>query len=110
MAAQPDTTASPLDRHAAPVTDHNTPAGRKDGRATAALIVGIIGILIALLIPLVGLVLGIVATVLGAVSKRDIAARGYVNAGTARAGMILGIIAIVVAVASWIIAAAILAS
>jgi len=110
VAAQPDTTASPLDRHAAPVTDHNTSAGRKDGRATAALIVGMIGILIGLFIPLIGLILGIIATVLGAVAKRDIAARGYANGGMARAGFIVSIVAIVVSVASWIIAAAIIAS
>jgi hypothetical protein len=110
VAAQPDTTASPIDRHAAPVTDHDTAAGRKDGRATAALILGIVGIAIGVFIPIVGLILGIVGTVLGAVSKRDIAARGYVNGGMARAGFIVSIVAIVISVASWIIAAAIIAS
>src|SRR3954453_11471346 len=114
MAAQPDTTertattASPIDRHAAPVTDHDTPKGRHDGRGTAAMIVGIIGILIGLFIPIIGIVLGVIATVLGAVAKRDIAAGRRLGGGHAKAGVILGIVAIAVSIISWIAAAAII--
>jgi hypothetical protein len=39
-AAQPETTASPIDEHVAPVVDQRTPQGRtRDGRAIAALVI-----------------------------------------------------------------------
>ena len=107
MAAQPDapardTTASPLDRHASPVSDRPAAAGKtRHGRATAALIVSILGILLTI-IPLIGLILGIVGTVLAATARNDIRRRGMVGDGQAKAALICGIIAITLSVAWWV--------
>jgi Domain of unknown function (DUF4190) len=99
MAAQPEaplreepTTASPLDEHAAPVSDRPAGAGKtRHGRATAALIVSIL----AILFWPIGLILGIVGTVLAATARSDIRRRGMVGDGQAKAALICGIIAIV---------------
>ena len=115
MAAQPEapereTTASPLDRHAAPVSDRPAGAGKtRHGRATAALIVSILGILL-IIIPIVGLILGIVGTVLAATARSDINRRGMVGGGKAKAALICGIIAIVGSLAWWIAQVAIITS
>jgi hypothetical protein len=103
MAAQPETpvreeptTASPLDEHAAPVADRPADAGKtRHGRATAALIVSILGIVFALLFWPIGLILGIVGTVLAATARSDIRRRGMVGDGQAKAALICGIVAIV---------------
>jgi hypothetical protein len=102
MAAQPEaplretpTTASPLDEHAAPVADRPAAAGKtRHGRATAALIVSIIGIVFAILFWPIGLILGIIGTVLAATARSDIKRRGMVGDGQAKAALICGIIAI----------------
>ena len=116
MAAHPETpereatTASPLDRHASPVSDRPTGAGKtRHGRATAALIVSIIGIFFCL-IPIVGLILGIIGTVLAATARSDIHRRGMVGAGQAKAALICGIIAISLSVVMWVVNAAIFVS
>src|SRR3954447_7233133 len=109
MAAHPEapeqtqTTASPLDGH---VTDNAAPAGRHDGRATASLVVSIVGVVAGIFIPIIGLILGIVGTVLGAIAKRDSARGGRTGLGQAKAGFIVGIIAIAIAILSWIAAVA----
>jgi hypothetical protein len=106
MAAHPETTASPIDRHASPVSDRATATGRtRHGRATAALIVSILGILFALFFALLGLILGIVGTVLAATARSDIRRRGMVGAGQAKAALICGIVAIVLSVASIVVGA-----
>ena len=102
MAARPEaplretqTTASPLDQHAAPVTDRPTAAGKtRHGRATAALIVSILGIVFAILFWPIGLILGIIGTILAATARSDIKRRGMVGDGQAKAALICGIIAI----------------
>jgi 4-hydroxybenzoate polyprenyltransferase len=113
MAAHPEapereaTTASPLDRHAPPVADRPAAAGQtRHGRATAALIVSVIGIIFAVFFWPIGLILGIIGTVLGATARNDIRRRGMVGEGQAKAGLICGIVAIVIAVA-WIVFVAI---
>src|SRR3954454_14346254 len=101
MAAQPEaplreteTTGSPLDRHAAPVADRPAAGRTRHGRATAALIVSIIGIVFAILFWPIGLILGIIGTVLAATARSDIKRRGMVGDGQAKAALICGIIAI----------------
>lgn len=114
MAAQPEapettTTASPLDRHASPVSDRPSTGGKtRHGRATAALIVSILGILFAAFIALIGLILSIIGTVLAATARSDIERRGMVGGGQAKAALICGIIGIVLNIASMAVAAAIL--
>jgi hypothetical protein len=105
MAAHPespertDTTASPIDQHAAPVADHATAGGgRHDGRATAAMIISIISIPLALLAPILGLPPAIVGLVLGIVVMKDIAKTGKRGYGQAKAGFICGIIGVAVAI------------
>jgi hypothetical protein len=100
------TTASPIDRHASPVSDHATAGGKtRHGRATAALIVSILGILFAILFSLLGLILGIIGTVLAATARNDIRRRGMAGAGQAKAALICGIIAIGLSVAMIVLAA-----
>ena len=53
-----------------------------------------------MLIPIVGLILGIVATVLGAVAKRDIAARRPRDGGTVSARSVSSAIVFIAVVAS----------
>ena len=116
MAATPethersDTTASPLDRHASPVADHTTPSGRKDGRATAGMIISIIAIPLALLSPIIGVIVAVVGLVLGAVAKGDIRRTGKTNYSQAKWAVILGVIAIAIAVINFIVGVAIFAS
>jgi hypothetical protein len=96
--------ASPLDRHASPVAG----TSRRPGRAIAAMIIGIIAVL-CILIPIAGVILGIVALALGSSARSEIGAGGGGYA-QAKAGFILGIIAIAGSVALWVISAIILSS
>lgn len=108
MSAEPATTtpasASPIDTHASPVSG----TARRPGRAIAAMIVGIIAVL-AILIPIAGIVLGIIAVVLGSSARSDIGAGGNGYA-QAKAGLILGIVAIAGSIVMWIVSVAILTS
>jgi uncharacterized protein DUF4190 len=94
MAASPTTdsaertTAPPIDRHAAPVADRR----RHSGRATAALILGILGLPLVVLFWPVGLILAILAVVFGAIARTDARRTGPTNLGQAKAGLILGIV------------------
>jgi hypothetical protein len=85
--------------YAAPTT---TPArtGDRSGRALASLIVGIVSIPGALF-AILGLVLGIVAIVLGATARSDMSRRGQ-----ATAGIVLGAIGAVLALANMVAGAA----
>lgn len=100
MATSPQTSAaSPIDRHAAPTTDTKS----NSGKATAALILGIIGLLLVI-IPIAGVILGGVATALALTAKSEIKRRGIGGLGKANAGLVLGIIAVVLSLGIWIVA------
>ena len=79
---------------APPPTGNNT-------KAVIALVVGVIGLVFAFCCSLLGLVLGVVAIVLGRISRREIAATGGAQSGDglAKAGLVLGIVDVVIAVA-----------
>ena len=72
------------------------------GKATAALVLGIVGLILAFLMPFAGLICSIVAVVVSGKARRE----GYVG-GSEKAGRILGIIGIVLS--ALIIALAIVA-
>ena len=79
-------------------------AGKKT-LGLVGLVLGIVGLLLAFLIPILGLPLGVAGLVLGILSrKREPLARGL-----ALGGIITGIIAIVVSIANWILAAVLVA-
>lgn len=65
-----------------------------NGKATASLIVGLVGLLVF------GIILGVVALVLASQAKSEIAAAPgkYNNAGSATAGQVLGIVDLVAGV------------
>src|SRR5215208_3417369 len=86
--------ASPLDTHRAPVADE--PKKRSSGKAVAALVLGIIGV---------------IAIVFGRNAKADVMADGGMSGRTqAQAGFVLGIVAVVASIINMIVAAAIIAS
>jgi choline-glycine betaine transporter len=108
MTAQPDApvrdesaTASPLDRHASPVSDR----GRSNGRAVAAMVLGIISIPTCFFWP-VSVVLGILAIVIGTMAKTDARRGGYENTGQAKAGIYCGIAGIACSILLIVIIAA----
>jgi hypothetical protein len=96
-ASEPLTTASPLDVHIPPVDDRPTPKGIRMGKATVALILGITGIVTAPFFQLVGIVLGILGVVLGATARGDAKRLGMLGRRQATAGLICGIVAILIA-------------
>ena len=76
---------------------------QKNGKATAALVLGIIS-LIGICIPIAGIICGIIAIILAVMAKKE----GSTD-GKQKAGMILGIIGIVISIIMWIGYAVILA-
>lgn len=76
---------------------------QKNGKATAALVLGIIS-LIGICIPIAGIICGIIAIILTVMAKKE----GSTD-GKQKAGMILGIIGIVISIIMWIVNAVILA-
>ncbi len=98
--------ASPLDAHQAPVAETR----ERSGKATAAMVLGIIGVLAAFLIPIVGLILGVIAIVFGRQAKTETAGGRKSGRGQAQAGFVLGIVAVVGAIINMIVTAAIIAS
>jgi thiol:disulfide interchange protein len=76
---------------------HLPPQGAS-GLATAAMVVGIVAVCLSLVLfcfPVIGGLIGVVALILGAVA---ISQGGPASAGRARAGLIMGIIAVVVSI------------
>ena len=94
------TSASPLDRHASPVAQE-----RKNGRATASLVLGILAV-IAFLIPILALVLGVIGVVLGQTTRAACRRAGHSAPWQATAGLALSCIGIGLGVALWIAAIA----
>ena len=90
--------ASPIDRHAAPTSDTST----RSGKATAALVVGVVGVL-ASIIPFLGLILGVIAVALGATSRSEVRRSGRSNGWMAVAGLGLGGLAIAVSIALFVV-------
>lgn len=76
---------------------------QKNGKAVAALVLGIVSLL-GLCIPLVGIICGIIAIILAVMAKKEDS-----TDGKQKAGMILGIIGIVISIIMWIVNAVILA-
>jgi hypothetical protein len=91
-----ETTASPLDQHAAPVADQRTADGRRSGRAVAAFVISLIAVPATFLGLLPGLILGIVGIVIGAVALSEIRRRGMRGKGFAIAALVLGTLPLVV--------------
>ena len=63
-----------------------------NGKATASLVCGIVGL------AFFGIILGIVAIVLGSMAKKEIAQTGQGGRGQATAGVVLGVVDIVLGV------------
>jgi hypothetical protein len=103
----PDTTRTPerpadgtarFDRGHAPAAPGAT-ASTTSGRATAALVLGILSIPAALL-PILGLVIGLVGLILGLTARGDISRRGLTNMSHAKWGVILSSIGLVLTIAN----------
>jgi Domain of unknown function (DUF4190) len=110
--ASPDTTTTrepQSSRATAPQAAPATTRGGSSGRATAALVLGILAIPTALF-PILGLPVGVVGLVLGLTAKSDIRRRGLTNMGHAKWGVILSCIGLVLTVLSAIAGAMIGAS
>jgi uncharacterized protein DUF4190 len=102
MAASPQTTEQPRTTRAGDGYAPPAPrAGATPGRATAALVLGIISIPAAL-IAILGLVVGIIAIVLGATARGEIHRNGRPGSGTATLGIVLGSIGTVLALANMV--------
>ena len=86
----------------APIADN----GAK-GKATGALVCGIIGVVMGFLVPIVGIILGILGMTMGNMAKKNLPEG---EKGIATAGFICGIIAVVRAVIMWILSAVIMAT
>jgi hypothetical protein len=85
------------------------PTSEKNSLGTIALVLGIIGVL-AFWVPILAIGLGIAATVVGAKAKNAVKQGLATNGGAAKAGFVLGIVAIVVGVIFWFISAALVLS
>ena len=92
----PDPTIPPMPGQPAQVVYHVTQPVMSNGLATAALVCGIVGIVLFWTV-WVGLILGVLAIVFGAVG-RSRAALGAPNKSQATAGLWLGIAAVVVSI------------
>ena len=103
---EPAPSASPVDAHAAPVSETK----ESSGKATAAMVLGILGVLVALFIPIVGIIMGIIAIVFGRQAREETASGRKSGRGKAQAGCVLGIVAVAMSVIAMIINAAIIAS
>jgi hypothetical protein len=100
MTAEPAPDVTPIDQQLPPVADR----GGRPGKATTSLVLGIVGLLVSI-VPLLGFILGITAVVKGAGARDQIRDQRLDGVGTATAGLVLGVLAMVASVA-WIIFAA----
>lgn len=81
----------------APVTTYGTPAtGIRNGAGTAALVLGIIAIVLSWTV-VGGIVLGILAVVFGIVGRGRASRGEATNRGSATAGIVTGVIGVVLA-------------
>ena len=91
-AAAPQPGAAEAPAAPIPVEVHNP-----TGKATLALVLGILGVLFSLFIPLIGVILSAIAVSSGAVGRRS------TNSGRATAGYVLGIIGVVLSILIWLL-------
>jgi uncharacterized membrane protein HdeD (DUF308 family) len=96
----PRTSASPLDRHASPVASSS-----KSRRGTASLVLGILALL-TFLIPIVAVILGVIAVVLALSSRSECRRKSRPAPWQATAGLILGSLGILAALAFFVAAVA----
>ena len=100
------TTRGPDERPAVATTTTTAPApAAAGGRATAALILGILSIPAAL-IPILGVILGVVGLILGLTARSDIRRNGGTVPGKVKAAIVLASIGIGLSVVLWILSAA----
>ncbi len=89
--------ASPLDRHASPVAESR----KRPGKATAAMVLGVIAVL-AFLIPIASWIVGGAAIALALTAKSEIRRRNMDGLGFANAGLVLGIIGVLAGTAMFV--------
>ncbi|PFG38182.1 hypothetical protein ATJ97_0654 [Georgenia soli] len=82
-----------------------SPTTEKNSLGTTALVLGIVGV-VGFLVPILSIGLGIAAAVVGTKAKNAVQQGLATNGGAARAGFVLGIVAIVIGVVMWIASAA----
>lgn len=95
----PDTpAASPVDRHPSPVESTE----KTSGKATAALVLGILATL-AFVIPIAAWILGGITIGFARAARSEIRARDFGGLGRANAAQVLGIIALVAGTAMFVV-------
>lgn len=80
------------------------PAAKRNGLGTGALILGILAVVPGTCTVVLGVVLGVVAVILGVLARKRVSRGEADNGGTALAGILLGVLAIVASVALAVIA------
>jgi hypothetical protein len=80
------------------------PATKRNGMGTGALILGILAVVPGTCTVVLGVVLGVVAVILGVLARKRVSRGEADNGGTALAGILLGVLAIVASVALAVIA------
>jgi hypothetical protein len=102
----PETTASrPAEPMSAATTTAPATAKPAGGRATAALVLGILSIPAAL-IPILGVILGVVGLILGITARSDMRRNGVTPTGKVKAAIVLSSIGIGLSLVLWILSAA----
>jgi thiol:disulfide interchange protein len=96
------TNGGPAERPVATAAPAAPPAS---GRATAALVLGILSIP-ACLIPILGIILGVVGLILGITARSDMRRNGVAVPGKVKAAIVLASIGIGLSVVFWILSAA----
>ncbi len=86
--------ASPVDAYRSPVED----SGKKSGKATTAMVLGILGVL-TFVIPIAAFILGGCAIGFGIAARNELRTVREGRTGRATAGLVLGIIAVALGVA-----------
>jgi hypothetical protein len=80
------------------------PATKRNGLGTGALILGILAVVPGTCTVVLGVILGVVAVILGVLGRKRVSRGEADNGGTALAGILLGVLAIVASVALAVIA------
>ncbi len=95
------TTPQNFERASAARTQAAAPAAASSssGKATASLVLGVLGLIGAILIPVLGWILGAAALGLGFAARSEINRTGKGGMGMAKAGIALGFIAIALGIA-----------